>query len=99
AKHLAGFTRCRTMAIGRDIRHHRAPQLAITLIDVLNGALTVRLAWQVKINVRPLTAFEREEAFKQQIQADGIDDGDFERVTDNAIGSGTAALNQDVVGL
>ncbi len=99
AKHFPRFARCGTMPVRGDVRHHRAPQLTVSLIDVLNGALAVGLAWQVEVNVRPLSTFERQEPLKEQIESNRIDDGDFECVADNAIGSGAAALNQDVVGL
>jgi hypothetical protein len=67
------------------------------LIDILDGALAVGFAGEIQVDVGPLTTLFGEETFKEEVEAYGIDDGDFEGVTDDAVGSGAAALDQDAV--
>src|SRR6516165_8744820 len=72
-------------------------KLAKSLVHILNGALALLAAGKVDIDIGPFAALFRKEAFKQQLHADRVDRGDFERVTHGAVGGRAAALRQDAV--
>ena len=95
AKSFAHLTCCRSPAIGDDVGRHGGAQLAIALINVLDGALAIISARKVEINIRPLAALFRKKALKQQLHADWVDRGDTERIANSAIGCGTPALHQN----
>ena len=95
AERLAGFAGGGASAVGDDVGGHGGAELAVALIDVLNGALALRSAGQVEIDVRPLAALFRQEALEEQVHADGIDGGDAERVADHAVGRRAAPLHQN----
>ena len=82
-------------AIGNDVCGHGRAELAVTLVDVLNGSLALIAAGEIEIDVGPFAAFFGEEPFKQQFHADGIDGGDPERITDGAVCGRAAALHQN----
>ena len=52
---------------------------------------------QIEIDVRPLVAALAQEALEEQLHADRIDGGNFQRVADGGVGGAAAALHQDVV--
>ncbi len=95
AKSLAHLTCCRSPAIGDDVRRHGGAQLAIALINVLDGALAIISARKVQINIRPFAALFRQKALKQQLHTDWVNRGDTERITNGAIGCGAPALDQN----
>ena len=95
AKSLAHLARSGASAIGDDVRRHGGAQLAIALINVLDGALAIVSARKVEVNIRPLAALFRKKALKQQLHADWVDRGDTERIANSAIGCGTPALHQN----
>jgi hypothetical protein len=97
AQRLAHFARGGAAAIGDDVGGHGGAALSEALVDVLDDALALFAAGQVEIDVGPLAALFGEEALEEQVHADGIDGGDFERVADRAVGGRAAALRQDVV--
>src|SRR5258708_26817405 len=97
SERFAHFPRRGAVAIGDDIRRHRRPELAVTLIYVLNRLLSLVPARQVEIDIRPLAAFFREKPFKEQFHADRIDRRNSEGIADRAVCSGTAPLHQDLL--
>src|SRR5271156_2731960 len=97
AKSFAHLSRSRPAAEGDDVRRHGGPQLPITLIHVLNRTFAIGFARQVEVDVRPLATLFRKESLKEQVQSYRIDDGDLERVADNAIRRRTTALNENSV--
>ena len=97
AQRLADFARGGAAAIGDDVGGHGRAQLAEALVDVLDGVLALVAAGQVDIDIGPLAALFGEEALEEQVHADGVDGGDFERVADGAVGGRAAALRQNVV--
>src|SRR5579883_1037925 len=56
---LARFAGGGAAAVCRHIRGHGRSQFAISLIDILNGTLTVGHTRQVEVNIRPLAALLR----------------------------------------
>src|SRR5204863_2303425 len=97
AEHLADFPRRRAAAIGDDIRGHRRAERAVSLIDILNGALALIAAGKIEIDVGPFAALFGKESFEEQFHLHRIHRGNPERVTNRAVGRGAAALNEDVV--
>ena len=97
AQRLADFARGRAAAIGDDVGGHGRAQLAVALVDVLDGALALIAAGQVEIDIRPLAALFGEEALEQQVHAHRIDGGDSQRITDRAVGGRAAPLRQNAV--
>jgi hypothetical protein len=79
----------------RSVQVPTHERLSVPLIDILNGSLTVGLAWQINVYIGPLATFQRQKPLKEQIESDGIDDGDFERITDNTVGSRPTTLYED----
>ena len=97
AERLACFARGRASAVGDDVGGHGRAEFAITLIDVLNGALALGAAGQVEIDVRPLAALLGEKALEEQVHSNRIDGGDAERVADHAVGRRAAPLHQNAL--
>ncbi len=97
AQSLACLARRRASAIGDDVGGHGRAEFAVALIDVLNRALALLSAGQVKIDVRPLAALLGEKALEEQIHANRIDGGDAERVADHAVGRRAASLRQNAL--
>ena len=97
AEGLADLARRGLAAIGDDVRSHGRAEFAVALIDVLNGLLALVFRRQIEIDVRPLAAALAQEALKEQLHANRIDGGDFERIADSRVGRAAAALNQNVV--
>lgn len=64
---------------------------------MLDHRLTAITAWQIQVDVRPLTAFFGEKSLEQQLHADGIDGGDAEAVAHGAIRRRASALHEDVL--
>ena len=94
---LADFARRGAAAIGDDVGGHGRAQLAVALVDILNGALALIAAGQIEIDVGPFAALFGKEALEEQIHADRIDGGDAERIADGAVGGRAASLHQNVV--
>ncbi len=94
---LAHFAGSHAIAIGDDVGGHGGPAFAVELIDVLDHTFALVAAGQVDINVGPLATLFGEEAFEQQLHADGIDRGDPQRVADCTVGSRSASLGEDVL--
>ena len=63
----------------------------------MNGAFALISAGKIEIDIGPFAAFFGEESFEKQIHADRVNGGNAQRVTHGAIGSGTAALHEDIV--
>ena len=86
AQRFADFARGGAAAIGDDIGGHGGAELAVSLIDVLNGALALIAARKIEIDVGPFAALFGKESLEQQFHAYRIDGGDFQRITDGAVG-------------
>ena len=97
AKGLSHFTRSHAIAISNDIGSHGSAALAVTLIDVLDGALALIAARQINIDVGPLAAFFGEKTLEQQIHSHRIYRSDAERITNSTIGRRATALGQDAL--
>ena len=97
AQRLAGFARRRFAAIGDDVGRHGRAQLAVALVDVLDGLLALLFRGQVEIDVRPFVAALAQKALEEQFHANRIDGRNFQRVADGGIGRAAASLHQDVV--
>src|SRR5713226_8715298 len=90
SERFAHFPRGGAVPIGDDVRRHRRPELAVTLIDVLNRLLSLVSARQVEIDIRPLAAFLRKKPFKEQFHADRIDRSNSQGIADCAVCGRTA---------
>ena len=97
AQRLAHFARGRAPAIGDDVGGHGRAQLAVALVDILDGALALIAAGKIDIDIGPFAALFGEEALEQQIHADRIDGRDSERIADRAVGGRSAPLRQNAV--
>src|SRR5271169_2577652 len=65
SQRLAHFARGHAIAIRDYVGGHGRSALSITLINVLDYALALVAAGQIKIDVRPLAAFLGKKSFKQ----------------------------------
>ena len=99
AQRLAHFARGGAAAIGDDVGGHGRAQLSEALVHVLDYAFALFAAGQIEIDIGPFAALFGEEAFEQQIHADRVHGGDFERITDRAVGGRAAALRQNAARL
>jgi hypothetical protein len=97
AEGLADFARGGAAAIADDVGGHGCAEFAVALVDVLDDLLALIAGGQIEIDVGPLAAVLVEEALEEQLHADGIDGGDFERVADGGVGCRAAALDEDAV--
>ncbi len=97
AQGFADLTRSGLAAIRDDVRGHRRAELAVTLIDILDGLLALLFRRQVEINVRPLTATLGQKPLEEQFHSNRINRRDFEGVADGRVGGASAPLNQDAV--
>ena len=77
------------------LAHIAAPKLAVPLVHVLDGPLTIITGGQIKVDVGPLSTHLGEKALEEQLHADRIDGGDAERIAHSRVGSRAAALHQD----
>ena len=99
AEGFADFAGGGFAAVGDDVGGHGGAEFAVALVDVLDGLLAFFFGGQVEVDVGPLAAVFAEEALEEELHADGVDGGDFERVADGGVGGGAAALDEDVVAL
>ncbi len=99
AERLADLARGGLAAIGDDVGGHGRAEFAVALVDVLDGLLALVAGGQIEVDVGPFVAVFVEEALEEQVHADGVDGGDFERVADDGVGGAAAALDEDVVAL
>jgi hypothetical protein len=76
AQHLAGLPGGHASAVGYDVGRHGGAQLSIARVDVLDHALALLAARQIKIDIRPLAALFGEKALEQQVHADRVNRGD-----------------------
>src|SRR5579863_181883 len=97
AEDLADFARGGAAAISNDVGGHGGAELAVALVDVLDDFFAIVAGGQIEIDVGPLAAALAQETLEEQLHADGIDRGDFERITDGGVGGGSAALHEDAV--
>ncbi len=95
-KRLPNFARRRAPAICDHVRRHRCAEPSIALVNILNGALSLVAARQIKINVRPFVTFLGKKSLEKQIHAHGIDGRDPQRVANGAVGRRTAPLHQNI---
>ena len=84
-------------AIGDDVGGHGGAELAVALVDILNGFFALVAAGQIEIDVGPFAALFGKEALEEQVHADGIDGGDAERIADGAVGGRAASLHENVL--
>ena len=84
-------------AIGDHVGGHRGAEFSVLLVDVLDHALAAVPARKVDVDIGPLAALLREEAFEEQIHSDRVHGGDPEAVADGAVGGGPASLHEDVL--
>ena len=96
-KRFADFARGGAAAIGDDVGGHGRAELAVALVDVLNGALALIAAGEVEVDVGPLAALFGQEALEEKIHSHWIDGGDAERVADGAVGGRAASLHENVL--
>ena len=82
-------------AIRDHVGRHRRAQLAVALVDILNGALALIAAGQIQIDIRPLAALFRKKPLEQQIHLHRIHRRDPQRITHRAIGRRAAPLHQN----
>ena len=97
AQNLPGLARRIPAAIRDDIGGHRGAQRAVSLIDVLNGALALVAARKIEIDVGPLAALFGKEALEEQLHFHRIHRRNSERITNSAVRRRAAALDEDVV--
>ena len=97
AQHLADIARGGAAAIGNHIGGHGGAQLAIALIDILNGLFALVAAGQIEIDIRPFAALLRKKALEQQIHRHRIHRGDSQRIAHRAVGRRAAALHQNAL--
>ena len=65
---------------------------------MLDDALALVATGKVEIDVGPFAAFLRKKALEEQLHGNCVDGGDAERIADGAVGSRSAALDEDVLG-
>src|SRR5215213_3817135 len=94
---LPHLARSAPAAVRDDIGGHRSAELAVSLVHILDRALTPVAARQVEIDVGPLAALLGEKALEEQVHADRIDGCDPEAVADGAVRRRPPALDEDVV--
>ncbi len=97
AEGFADFAGGGFSAVGDDVGGHGGAELAVALVDVLDGLLALVAGGQVEVDVGPLVAVFVEEALEEEVHADGVDGGDLEGVADDGVGGAAAALDEDVV--
>ncbi len=86
AQRLANLTRRRAPSIADDVRGHCRAELRVALVDVLNHLFALIPGGQVEVDVGPLAAVLVEKALEEQLHANRIDGGDFERVANGGVG-------------
>src|ERR1700683_1875913 len=96
-QNLTDVAHGRAATIGDDVGGHGGAELAVALVDVLDGALALIAAGEIEIDVRPLTTLLRKKTLEQQFHFDGVNRGDAERIADRAVGGRSAALHQNVL--
>src|SRR5260370_36790166 len=69
----------------------------MTFVNALNVAFALISTGKVEIDIRPFASFFGKKSFEKQVHADRINGSDAQRVTHRAIGSGAAALHEDIV--
>jgi hypothetical protein len=94
---LPNLARRAAAAISDDVGGHRRAQTAVLLVNVLDHPLAAVAARQIEIDVGPLAALFRQEAFKQQVHRNRIDRRDPEAVADGTVGRRATALHEDVL--
>ena len=97
AENLADVAHGRAAAIGDDIGGHGCAERAIALIDVLDNAFALIAAGEIEIDVGHFAALLREKTFEEEFHADRVNGGDAEGVANGAIGSGAAALHENLL--
>src|SRR3954454_12124089 len=65
AQNLPDIPNGGTRAVRDDVRGHGCSTSAIPLEDILDDLFSVRVAWEIEINVRPLTTFFGEKALEE----------------------------------
>ncbi len=68
----------------------------VFFVDVLNDFFAA-LVFEVDVDVRRLAAFFADKAFKEEIDAGGIDTGDAQAVAHRRVGGGPAALTENAL--
>jgi hypothetical protein len=94
AEHLAHLAHRHARAIGDDHRGHRGAVPPVFLEHVLDHLLALVSRREVEVDVGPFPALFGEKALEEQAHGDGVHRGDAERITDRAVGGGTASLHQ-----
>src|SRR5207302_3283236 len=94
SKSFAHLSRSRALTISDDVRRQCGAELAISLIHVLNHLLSLVSARKIQVNIRPFTAFFREETLKEQFP-DRIDRRNSKGVANRAVCSRPTSLHED----
>ena len=80
--------------VGDDVGDLGGILPAVAVVDVLDHLLPA-IGGDVDVDVRRAVPLRCQEAFEQQVVADGFDRGDPQRVADRAVGGGAPALGED----
>src|SRR5665213_3464651 len=97
AEGFTNLSRRRFAAIGNDVRRHSGSEFTVSLIDVLDGLLTLVFGRKIEVDVRPLAPALTQKPLKEQFHPYRVDSRYFERIADGRVRRTAAALNQDVV--
>ena len=95
---LAHFARRAPASVRDHVGGHPSAEPSVSTVDVLDHRFTPLAAREIQIDIGPFAARFAEEAFEQELHADGVHRRDPERVADRAVGRRAASLDQDVVG-
>src|ERR1039458_272523 len=97
AQRLAYLARRGLAAIADDVRCHRGAQLAVPLVDILDGLLALLFRSQIEIDVRPFAAVLAQEPLEEQFHTHRVDGRNLQRIADRRVRRAAPSLHQDVV--
>ena len=94
AQRIAHLAHRRAGAVGDDVADHAGVLRAVAVVDVLDHLLAARRC-EVDVDVGIGGATLVDEAFEEQLVADGVHAGDAERVGHDGVAGAAAALGGD----
>ena len=98
AKDPGHLAKCRSRPVGDDVGGHGRTTGGVFPVDMLDDGFASFTGREIYVDIWPGLAVFGEEAFEEEIVADGITGGDFKAVANCRVGGRATSLAENALG-
>ena len=98
AKDSGHLAKCRSRPVGDDVGGHGRAAGGVLPVDMLDDGFASFTGREIYVDIWPGLAVFGEEAFEEEIAADGITGGDFKAVANCRVGGRATSLAENALG-